>query len=326
MGKATAQKPIEIKSVANKVAMALDADILLINSRIDRFVSDRVLDLVTAMRRRKNIFLILVTSGGDADAAYRIARWFQDWYENFYVFISGYCKSAGTLCVLGANQIIMSDGGEIGPLDVQVYMRDEIGELQSGLVATEALRTLQNKAFEMYEKYFLEIEKKSNWLITFKTASDIALRMTTELLEPLYRQIDPIQVGDMARSMQVATSYGKRLLAKSGNGKSNTLKALCETYPSHGFVIDRQETEGLFKNVRGPLENEEFLQRELGAVGYEEQAKPTGEPLQIAEFLSDEKGDGPNESGEQGLPEGARSADRKAEQGAGAGGNSENSR
>ena len=160
---------------ANEVADSLDADVLLINADIDRGLDDQIINIVTNRRRRKNVLLILVTVGGHADAAYRIARCLQDSYERYIAFIAGYCKSAGTLCVLGAHEIVMSTAGELGPLDVQFYKKDELGELSSGLVATEALEILQQKAFEMFEDYFLKIKTKSYNQITFKTATEIAI-------------------------------------------------------------------------------------------------------------------------------------------------------
>ncbi len=49
----------------------------------------------------------MVTEGGDADPAYRIARCLQDHYDRFSLFVSGYCKSAGTLVALGAHELQM---------------------------------------------------------------------------------------------------------------------------------------------------------------------------------------------------------------------------
>jgi len=276
----------DIKAYANKIAHELSSDVLLINADIERGLDEKLISLIHHSRNRRNIFLILITPGGNPDAAYRIARSLQDHYEQFIAFICGYCKSAGTLCVLGANEIVMSDVGELGPLDVQLYKKDELGELSSGLIAVEALQMLQMKAFEMFEQYFLDIKIHSGGQITFKTATEIALKMSTGLLEPLYRQIDPIHVGEMARSMKIATAYGERLMLRSQNYTQETLETLSQTYPSHGFVIDKPEVEHLFKNVRQPSVDEENLRKELGECGH----APC--PLGVIDFLSDEiKGD-----------------------------------
>ena len=43
-------------------------------------------------------------------------------------FIPRRCKSAGTLLLIGATSLIISDRGELGPLDVQLSKPDEIFE------------------------------------------------------------------------------------------------------------------------------------------------------------------------------------------------------
>jgi len=273
----------KIKDTSNQIANELDADVLLVNAPIENGLDDDIICAVDDRKRRKNIFLILVTPGGDANASYRIARCLQDSYERFIAFVSGYCKSAGTLCVLGANEIVMSDMGELGPLDVQVYKKDELFEASSGLVASEALSALQSRAFEMFEEYFLAIQVKSGNRITFKTATEIAAKISVGLLEPLYKQIDPLHVGEIARSMKIARDYGKRLMLRSHNYDDKTLDMLVETYPSHGFVIDKPEAETLFRNVRGSTETEKNLRKLLGKVAH----LPKGRN-QIFEFLSEE--------------------------------------
>ena len=52
----------------------------------------------------KNVLLVLETYGGSADAAYKCARHLQDSYKKFSVLVAGYCKSAGTIFAIGANE------------------------------------------------------------------------------------------------------------------------------------------------------------------------------------------------------------------------------
>lgn len=282
------------KESANKVAEKLDADILLINGEIQRGLDKKLLDIVKPRNRHKNVILILVTPGGDPDVAYRISRYLQDYYDRFIAYVTGYCKSAGTLCILGATEIVMCDEGELGPLDIQVYKKDEIGELSSGLIAVEALRELQDKAFEMFEDYFLTIKRNSAGSITFKTATETAIKITVGLIEPLYSQIDPIQVGEIARSMKIATAYGKRLMVRSGNFKKRTLTLLSDSYPSHDFVIDKPEVEELFINVRSPSVEEEELRISLG--DYSDYSFDGISRETTITFISDELGGDSNEN------------------------------
>jgi len=88
---------------------------------------------LTSHERRGNVYLILSTHGGIGDSGFRIARTLRERYKRFYLFVPSVCKSAGTLIALGADELILSDEGELGPLDAQVRKLDEIGELGSGL-------------------------------------------------------------------------------------------------------------------------------------------------------------------------------------------------
>lgn len=121
---------------------------------------------------------MLVTFGGDADTAYRIARCLQDHYEKFILYVSGICKSAGTLVAIGAHELVISDHGELGPLDVQMSKKDELWEYQSGLTVMDALTALKDNAFNAFEQFFLDIKRKSGDTITLRTATEIATDMT----------------------------------------------------------------------------------------------------------------------------------------------------
>lgn len=294
---------IGVNGAAERIASDGDTDVLLYNGPIERSFDDRIIKLCRARRRRKNLLLVLVTEGGDADAAYRIAKFLQSSYERFTLFVTGYCKSAGTMVALGANELVFGDHGELGPLDVQMSKQDSLWDTQSGLTVNASLAALQDKAYLAFETFFLETEAKSQGLITVKTASDMATSLTIGLFGPLYAQIDPIHVGEAARAMQIADHYGRRLMAYSKNFDQDSLRHLITHYPSHGFVIDHDEASTIFENVRKPTEQEVELTETLREVSIE--PLPRANP-QIR-FLSQEK---PLEQKEveNGHPENTKSA------------------
>ena len=221
--------------LANRIAEARDADVMFYNGEIVRGVDRTLISDCIYRRKHKNAILMLITPGGDADVAYRIARCLQNKYQRFSVYISGYCKSAGTLIALGAHELIVSDHGELGPLDVQMMKKDDLMQRQSGLTVMTALEALHEKAFSAFEKYFLETTEKGGGTITVNTAAEIATKLTTGLFAPLYQQIDPLLVGEAGRALSVADAYGVRLLKKGGNASASTLRFLATDYPSHGF-------------------------------------------------------------------------------------------
>lgn len=281
-----------LRPIADQVSTEHDSDVLLYNGPIARPHDRELIRMCCARRRHKNMFLVLVTEGGDADCAYRIARCLQLCYEHVVVFVPGWCKSAGTLVALGANELVIADDGELGPLDVQMSKKDSLFEVQSGLTVNTALTALQDKAYLAWVSFFWQIEQGSQGQITVKTAADIASNLTTGLFAPLYAQIDPMHVGEAAREMQVASYYGTLLMPKSKNYDSDSLNLLVAYYPSHGFVIDRYEAEKVFRNVRSPTEIENDVAEALGPLG----VIPLQEEDTHIIFLSTELPEPPTES------------------------------
>lgn len=64
--------------------------------------------------------------------------------------------------------------------------------------------------------------------------------------------------------MRIGEDYGLRLDNKFTNLNPNALGLLSQSYPSHGFVIDMQEAEMLFKRVREASDSEKALVERVG--------------------------------------------------------------
>ena len=263
----------------------------------------RLIDACMKRRRRKNALMMLVTRGGDADAAYRIGRCLQSKYERFFLYVSGLCKSAGTIIATGAHELIMSDHGELGPIDVQLGKKDELWEQQSGLTVVDTLMSLQERAFATFENFLLKLKSRSGDSVTLRTATQVAGNLTTGLLAPIYRQVDPMHIGESAREMAIASYYGVRLLEAGKNISRDSLEFITSEYPSHGFVIDRQEASQLFHLVREPSEKEEHLAEVMGAAArlptdFTQNSEPLfqflSEELPMVEDTQDDKQTGEN--------------------------------
>lgn len=249
----------KITEVATLLADEIDADILLYNGSIGRPYDSKVIDECRNAKRRTNVVLILCSYGGDPSAGYRIARCLQQKYTKFTVLIDGSCKSAGTLMTVGAHEIVMSDHGEMGPLDIQIGKKDELWETDSGLTVLSAIEALERKSFDLFESCFLNLKSRSGGRITLRTATEMASKLAIGTISPIVAQIDPMHVGEVSRAMNIGLEYGSRLAKISKNTFDNTLQRLANSYPSHGFVIDREEAKELFENVRIPTEREHEL-------------------------------------------------------------------
>ena len=202
--------------------------------------------------------LILITPGGNADAAFRIARAMRHHYSFLDVLIPDVCKSAGTLICIAADRLIFGDRGEIGPLDVQIFKPDELSDWVSGLDIFQSLTALQNQMLESFRDSFVYIRRGTR--LRIKVVAEFANELAKAFISPIVGKIDPVTLGQHQRALQIASDYGKRLNEMSRSMKPGALRMLVEGYPDHGFVIDRREArERLFKNVNKPDADESMV-------------------------------------------------------------------
>jgi len=240
-------------------------DYIIYSGEINSFMDEYLSYFVKKYKSADNLVLILSTYGGDADGAYKAARKLNRFYDEFTVMVNGYCKSAGTLFAIGANQLLLTDDCEFGPLDVQLFAPDEFMKRSSGMAITQAMEWINDRSLASFEQLFLNIRSRSNGVITTKTAGDIASEIVKGLYSAITEKIDPNIIGEVKRSTDIAYQYGKRLGASE-----DVLHRLVEGYPSHGFVIDVEEALDLFKNARLCNENEKNHFEQLSAILYKE--------------------------------------------------------
>lgn len=210
--------------------------------------------------------LIIATPGGDPDAGFRIARSLQHHYKDgFDALIPRYCKSAGTLILMGAKRIYMADKSELGPLDIQIKKGDELYGRNSGLDINQAVDFLKEEALTTFNSY---LHKLSTLGLSTKVAADISAKLVSGLFHPIAAQIEPLRLAEMKRATNITYAYGRMLAETGQNVKNRGLERSVLAYPSHSFVIDRKEARTIFKMVDPPTDNLQILvqnfDKELG--------------------------------------------------------------
>lgn len=230
-----------------------DRDFLIVSHPIDRALHAKVSAMITARKKDRGVTLFLTTYGGDANAGYRLARALRNHYNHVRVVVPSYCKSAGTLITIAADEIAIGDLGELGPLDVQVWKGSEILERNSGLDITQALQAVTEHAEDLFKRILVSMRGLG---LATKLSSEVAANLAGSIASPLIAQIDPMRVAEMQRAVAVAYAYGQRLDNYSSNLKEGALDRLIAAYPAHGFVIDRKESKELFHRVEKLTEPE----------------------------------------------------------------------
>lgn len=224
---------------------------------------DQNIDLLRQMIcQRKNkkgeVTFFLSTLGGDPDWAYRLVVTFRMFYSKINMVIPGLCKSAGTLIALGADTLRFHEFGELGPLDVQMKRKDNLIGANSGLDVFQSLQIINSAAKDCFTGFFLEFLLRCGGGISTelvaKTAKDIAIGIYSSIAS----KIDPLELGEKNRAMNIAKKYGEvlNLLSKQKNLKQGTLEKFITDYPSHTFAIDKSQADSLFNYVEKMTEDD----------------------------------------------------------------------
>jgi hypothetical protein len=198
----------------------------------------------------KPVGLLIESPGGDPDTAYRVGRLLQRRSNNqLTVIIPQYAKSAATLLALSASKLIMSENAELGPLDVQLFdpQREEYG---SALDAVQSLERLHSNALAA-------IMQAMNVLMPrIGKRTDVVLPQVLEYVSKFYRpileKIDTVDYTRKSRDLKLAEEYAVRLMRKMDLSDAKAIASeLVANYPTHGFVIDREEAFSPRGNKKG---------------------------------------------------------------------------
>jgi Serine dehydrogenase proteinase len=177
------------------------------------------------------IDLLLQTLGGDIDAAEKLITMVQKiaGEARLRVIVPDCAKSAGTLMALGADQIMMSNSSELGPIDPQVPWRDRSGNILMHSVNAHL------DALARYEKALAD------------NPDDQVARMMLEKLEPgtieLFRNLHN-------RARALAEQLLRSRMLKEDNW-TQPVSELLDTnrWYTHGQVIDAKAAEDMGLNV-----------------------------------------------------------------------------
>ena len=166
-----------------------------------------------------NVDVIVDSFGGDADAAYHIAKIIDANFKGTINYIvPRFAKSAATLLVCGGNKIIMGETSELGPLDPQIRQDD------GSYISAKAVQS----TLELIKRHLKEGDKHG-----------------LELATILASRINPLTLGQYESTIDIAKKYQKELLLlrmfNSIEGVDKIVKQFTTGYTHHSRVIDYKE-------------------------------------------------------------------------------------
>jgi hypothetical protein len=175
----------------------------------------------------RKIDLVLHSYGGAVDTPYKVVMLIREFCEEFAVIVPFAAKSAASMLVLGADEVVMGPISELGPIDPLV----KLPVYKDILVPVQAVW------------YCLDYLQRS---ISNSSDPEVASFMVTPILDKL----DPWLIGDYEKTIKASQQYAEMLLSRymlknDLERVPDVTRALTEGYFSHGYPIGRREAKDL---------------------------------------------------------------------------------
>ncbi|CAA7601757.1 Serine dehydrogenase proteinase [Acididesulfobacillus acetoxydans] len=175
----------------------------------------------------KRIDLLLHSYGGAVDTPFKIVMLIREFCDEFSVIVPFVAKSAASMVVLGADEVVMGPVSELGPIDPLVK-------------------------HPVYKDLWVPVQAVQHCLdylqrsIVDSPDQDVAI----SILSPVLNKLDPWLIGDYEKALKASRQYAEALLSRYMLRDNPELvqvvtKVLTEGYFSHGYPIGRQEAKQL---------------------------------------------------------------------------------
>ena len=134
------QRRALIREIQQRTGRSLVCYVSGSRCRIDRNDTMPFVDLLHRVPQDGDVDLLLHTGGGSIDAAEKLMWMMKKHVDSaeLRIIVPDFAKSAGTLMVLGADSVVMSDMSELGPIDPQEPLFDRWQSVQNYLDAYRA--------------------------------------------------------------------------------------------------------------------------------------------------------------------------------------------
>lgn len=189
----------------------------------------------------KKISLFLYSNGGSTLAGWSLVNLIRSFCKDFEVIVPFRCQSTATLISLGADRIIMTKQGTLGPIDPST----------NGLMNPQVNINGQNVRVPVSVEHvnaFINMAKKD---LSINKGADLR-----EIYLKLTEKIHPLSLGEVYKSKSQIQMLAEKLLKYHKIEKKNVSKVisfLCSDSGSHDYTIYRKEAkEELGLNIEKP--------------------------------------------------------------------------
>lgn len=192
-------------------------------------------DQLTAIGTVHKLDLFLNTGGGDTEIPWRIVSLVREFCDEFAVLVPHRAASAGTLIAMGADEIVMTPLGVLGPIDPS---------------RTHPLLPRREGAAEA-EPISVQDMRHAMQFIREAAGSDKEMPYTPEamaqIFSALFDKIHPLAIGAIEQSYALSKLVGTQCLSTHMDPETDGAKIreivdqLCDAYKSHQYQINRGE-------------------------------------------------------------------------------------
>lgn len=179
----------------------------------------------------QDLAVFIHSGGGDIASAYDIVTLCRHYARGkITALVPQYAMSAATLMALGADELILSKIGKLGPLDpVTIHPRH-------GWLPVRAITDIpQMLEQELHRFRGAGGELPPDRMISIKADA---------IIKPMAQQADPYMHAGYAHTAETAKKYGEKVLTAKKVPREKCIKCLdglVHAYPIHGFELDARE-------------------------------------------------------------------------------------
>ena len=232
--------------------------------RNDEIIICNELKKISTKSENNEIVVILNSYGGNVYSGVKIFNLIKSKCNKVVMVVPQFAKSTATLMCLGADEIVMGEQSELGPLDKPMEHPHLEGITISALDVIKGMNFLQDRAKELIFKIAEELLE--NYPFSKKDALELSTKIALGLVNPILSKEDPRIISLSYRLLGIAEHYGIELL-KNGPAKKwgvderkrdDIIKVILDLFvwrfPDHAFAITRREAKGLLLYIV-PAEN-----------------------------------------------------------------------
>lgn len=229
----------------SKVICYLTSDRQNANAQVKKDVMPLLYEHLHELSAVERVDVLLFTNGGDTLAAFGLSRLLREFASEVRTLVPGKCHSAGTLFALGSNQIMMTRGATLSPIDPSITTPlNPVVEFAPGQRQAVPLSVESVAGFKALVTEDWGLKGEDSLAGAFKFLAD---------------RVNPLALGDVFRARQQIELLATKLLGQHRSDEKNIARivtTLTKELGSHDYLISRREARELLGDQVAPNDHD----------------------------------------------------------------------